>query len=130
MSNRLIQAFFAVVLVISSFAMSVAPAAAADVTIKMGADNGMLAFEPATVEVSPGDTVHWVINKLPPHNVVFDEANSADAGVAKQLSNTKLAYSAGDGYDVTIPEDATPGTYNYFCTPHRGAGMMAKLIIK
>lgn len=110
--------------------MSVSPAAADTQTIKMGADNGMLAFQPQTVEVSPGDTVKWVINKLPPHNVVFDSASAPDAALAQKLSSNKLAYAAGDGYEVAIPEDATPGTYSYYCTPHRGAGMIGKLVIK
>lgn len=111
----------AVVLVIGSFFMAVSPAAADTVTVKMGADSGMLAFEPSTVTIKAGDTVKWVNNKLPPHNVMFKD---------KALSNkshSDLLYSPGETYEVTFD---TPGTYEYFCSPHQGAGMTGKIIVE
>ncbi|OAB61520.1 plastocyanin [Leptolyngbya valderiana BDU 20041] len=125
-----VRVLLAAVIVLSSFAIAVAPASAETYTVKMGADNGMLAFQPKTLKVSPGDTVKWEINKLPPHNVVFDTSSAPDSGLAQKLSHDKLAYAPGDGYEETIPEDAKPGTYSYYCTPHRGAGMVGELIIE
>jgi len=130
LSKRFLQAVFAAIFAISTLVIAAAPASAASYSVKMGADNGMLAFEPKELTVSAGDTVSWEINKMPPHNVVFDDSNAPDAGLAKEMSNTKMMFASGDTYDVTIPDDATPGTYTYFCSPHRGAGMIGKLTIQ
>ena len=42
-------------------------------TIKLGGDNGELAFVPATVTVKAGEKIEFVNNAGFPHNVVFDE---------------------------------------------------------
>ena len=47
-----------------------APAWAVDV--QMGYD-GNLVFEPAEVTINAGDSVHFVNNMLPPHNVVVED---------------------------------------------------------
>ncbi len=100
-----------------------APANAETVEIKMGADSGMLAFQPAEVTIKAGDTVKWVNNKLAPHNVVFDSS----APNAEQLSHKGLAFAAGESFDITFSE---PGEYKYYCEPHRGAGMNGTVIVK
>ncbi len=121
----------AAVLVVSSFFLSASPAAAATYTIKMGADNGMLTFDPAKLEVKAGDTVKWVINKVPPHNVVFDDKAipGNDKALAKSLSHPQLEMTPGTGIELTLPKDIAPGEYSYFCAPHRSAGMVGKLIV-
>lgn len=121
----------AALLVIGSFFVSVAPAAAETYTVKMGADNGLLVFQPANLTVKPGDTVNWVINKVPPHNVMFDDKAipGKDKALAKSLSHPALEMTPGKGYELTIPKDLAPGDYSYFCAPHRGAGMVGKLTV-
>jgi len=111
--------FLAVVLVIGSFFMAVSPASAETYTVKMGADNGMLAFSPATVTIHPGDTVKWVNNKLPPHNIVFP----GDAG----KSHKAMMYTPGESYEITFDQ---AGTYSYVCQPHQGAGMAGKVVVE
>jgi plastocyanin len=130
-AKRVCLAFAAVLLVVGSFFFSADPAAAASYTVKMGADNGMLSFDPANLSVKPGDTVNFVINKVPPHNVVFDVANVPEGAkdLAKSLSHKKLEMGAGDTIEVSIPKDAPAGTYTYYCEPHRGAGMVGKLTV-
>jgi plastocyanin len=130
--RRLSVALLTICLVISSFAIF-APSAAADTyTIKLGSDKGMLAFEPAKLTVKPGDTIQWVNNKVPPHNVVFDAgqnpAKSAD--LAKALSHKQLMMSPGQITETTFPADAAPGTYTFYCEPHRGAGMVGKITVE
>jgi plastocyanin len=119
-SRSLSLALCAVVLVIGSFFLAVSPAAADTVTVKMGADSGMLAFEPSTVTIKAGDTVKWVNNKLPPHNIVFE-------GDAANKSHDQLMFSPGESYEATFD---TPGTYSYYCSPHRGAGMAGKVVVQ
>lgn len=121
----------AFLLVLGSFCVSVSPAAAETFTVKMGADNSMLSFVPAKIDVKPGDTVKWVINKVPPHNVVFDGSSipGGDKAVATALSHKKLEMTPGSSFEITIPTDAQPGEYSYYCEPHRGAGMVGKVIV-
>jgi len=116
-------------LVISSCAVLAAPAFAADHTVKMGSDGGLLVFEPATVTVSQGDTVTWENNKMAPHNVIFDP-NSIPGGkdVASKLTQKQLTFSPGESYSSTF--DVEPGEYTYYCAPHRGAGMVGKVIVQ
>lgn len=119
-------------LVVSSFAVFTPSAAADTYTVKLGSDKGMLAFEPSKLTIKPGDTIKWVNNKVPPHNVVFDAAKNPakSADLAKSLSHKQLLMSPGQSYETTFPADAAPGDYTFYCEPHRGAGMVGKLTIQ
>ena len=105
--------------VVGSFFMSVSPAAADTVTVKMGSDGGQLVFEPKVVTIKVGDTAKWVNNKAFPHNVVFD-------GHA-ELSHKKLAQKPKAELESTFNE---AGEFAYYCSPHRGAGMQGKLVVQ
>ena len=122
----------AILLVVASFVLSASPAAAETYTIKMGTDKGLLQFEPKSVTIKPGDTVKWVMNKVPPHNAVFDAPKipGADKALAKQLSHEKLTFSPGESFETTFPADTPSGTYPFYCQPHRGAGMAGKVIVQ
>jgi len=122
----------AALLVVGSFFLSASPASAETFTVKMGADNGMLVFQPDKITAKPGDTVKWVINKVPPHNVVFDDKTipNGDKALAKSLSHQQLEMTPGQGFEVTIPKDAPAGEYNYYCAPHRSAGMVGKITVE
>jgi plastocyanin len=98
--------------------------------IKMGADNGMLAFQPTQLTIKSGDTVEWLNNKLPPHNVIFSTVPNGDKALAEQLSQRGLVYKVGDSFSITFGGDLPTGTYTYYCTPHRGAGMQGKIIVE
>jgi plastocyanin len=127
-------AFLTVVILIGSFflSISVSPAATQTYTVKMGSDRGLLQFVPKDLIVKPGDTVKWVINKVPPHNIVFDDywIPGHNAALAKSLSHQQLMFTPGKSFSVTIPQDAPLGDYIYYCEPHRGAGMQGKIIVK
>lgn len=124
--RQLAVAVVAVLLVVGSFFFNAASAEAANVTVKMGTAKG-LAFEPAVVNIQPGDTVTWDVGALPPHNVQFDKT-PGDAALAASLSHKTLE-GAGKSFSVTFPADAPAGEYSYFCMPHRGAGMVGKIIV-
>jgi plastocyanin len=131
-SRRLGLLLSTILLIVASFALSATPASADTYTIKMGTDSGMLQFEPSTVTIKPGDTVKWVMNKVPPHNAVFDDAKfpGGDKALAKKLSHDKLTFSPGESFEATFPADIAPGTYPFYCQPHRGAGMAGKVIVQ
>lgn len=118
-------------LVVATFVVSAEPAFAADYEVKMGSDSGLLVFQPATLTVKAGDTVTWVNNKMAPHNVIFDDKTSpVDKSVTTKISHNKLTFAPGDNYSTTFTADLPAGTYTYFCAPHRGAGMIGKIIVE
>ena len=121
-----------VVIVVAALGMLTAPAAAQTYQIKMGADFGMLAFEPAQLTIQPGDTVIWVNNKVYPHNVIFEPQGipSHDKTLAEQLSSKALMTVPNKEVSVTFPQDAPAGQYSYYCQPHRGAGMVGKIVVE
>lgn len=127
MSKKFLTVLAGLLLVTASFFFSVSPAAAATVSVKMGSDSGALAFDPSTVTIKVGDEVKWVNNKLSPHNVVFATGDGVDDSVATKLSHKGLAFAAGESFSSTFTE---PGTYTYYCEPHRGAGMVGKVIVE
>ena len=129
MSKKLILCASTLLLIMVSLFTSVNPAFAETYTVKMGSDSGALQFVPDTLTIKPGDTVKWVNNKLAPHNAVFDTSKvSADS--AKSFSHKSLLFSPGESYETTFPKDIAPGEYPYYCEPHRGAGMVGKIIVE
>ena len=116
-----------VMLVIGSLVFS-SPAEAANQTVTMGA--GGLQFSPKKVTVKPGDKVTFKNGMLAPHNVIFNSAKSPDPSLSKALTHNQLEYNAQASFDVEIPADAKSGDYEFFCTPHRGAGMVGHLIVE
>ena len=94
---------------VSFFALSFKAYAA---EIQMGSE-GMLVFEPCELTVAVGESVTFVNNELPPHNVMFDEPY-------QEMSHSDLAFTAGESFDVVFD---TAGDYYFQCDPHAGAGM-------
>jgi plastocyanin len=70
-------------------------------------------------KIKAGDTVKFVNNKLAPHNAVFDGHD--------ELSHSDLAFAPGESWEETFTE---AGTFDFYCEPHRGAGMVGKVIVE
>ena len=79
--------------------------------IQMGYE-GNLVFEPNEVTVNAGETVTFINNALPPHNIIVD--GRAD------LSRESLMFSPGETQEIVF---ADTGDFNFKCAPHEGAGM-------
>jgi len=79
--------------------------------IQMGYE-GNLVFEPNEVTVNAGETVTFINNALPPHNIIVD--GRAD------LSRESLMFSPGETQEIVF---ADAGDFNFKCAPHEGAGM-------
>ena len=86
--------------------------------IQMGYE-GNLVFEPNEVTVNAGDTVTFVNNALPPHNIIVD--GRAD------LSRESLMFSPGETQEIVF---ADTGDFNFKCAPHEGAGMKGVIHVK
>lgn len=119
MVKKLSLLFSTLLLVVASFFVTTNPAMAETYEVKMGSDSGMLQFVPKELTIKKGDTVKWVNNKMAPHNAVFD----TDA----VKSHKNLVFSPGESYETTFDET---GEFSYYCEPHRGAGMVGKVVVQ
>ena len=88
------------------------------VDVQMGS-NGNLVFDPAEVTISAGESVHFVNNMLPPHNVIVEGR--------PDLAHESLAMLPGEEFDITFSD---PGDYTYWCAPHKGAGMIGTVHVE
>jgi len=112
----------------SALAATIAAAPAlAGPTVKLGSDSGQLVFDPSEVTVSVGDSVTWVNNKGYPHNVIFDEEAVPSGVDAEKISTPDQLGEEGQKHTVKFEK---AGTYEYYCEPHRGAGMAGQVIVK
>lgn len=77
------------------------------------------AWSQTEITLAPGDTIEVVNPGLTDHDFTVDEL-----GIAEALS--------GDPIAITIPDDAEPGTYEFYCSVagHREGGMVGTLTIE
>ena len=99
------------VMVVSLLLSMTLAASAYAAEIQMGKD-GMLVFAPCELTVDVGETVTFINNELPPHNVMFADN--------PELSHGDLLFTGGETFDVTFEK---AGDYSFQCDPHAGAGM-------
>ena len=92
------------------------PTFALDVT--MGVD-GNLVFEPSDITIDAGETIHFVNGMLPPHNIIVDSR--------PDLSRESLMFSPGESQEIKF---ADAGDYDFWCGPHKGAGMVGQIHVK
>jgi plastocyanin len=85
---------------------------------------GNLVYEPATVNIAPGDTVHFVWES-DNHNIVV-ESQPEGANWEGTEGGANDLYNTGHEYEFTFE---TEGTYSYFCQPHRTAGMVGEVVV-
>ena len=93
---------------------------AADETIEMLNKLGKesMVYSKKVVKVDIGDTVFWKATK-PGHNVEFIKG-----GVPEGVGKFKSKLSKDTEYKFEIP-----GIYAYWCTPHKGMGMIGFVIV-
>ena len=94
------------------------PSFAADVTIEMLNKDAMgnkMVFSQEVVKVEVGDTVNW----LP---------SSKGHNVEMISSPNKMKFKSKNGKKAKITFD-TPGIYYYWCTPHKGMGMIGLVVV-
>ncbi len=92
----------------------------ADVTVEMlnKLDGEYMVYSKKIVQVDSGNTVFWKsIDKG--HNVEFIKG-----GVPEGVEKFKSKLSQDTKYTFTIP-----GIYAYWCTPHKGMGMIGFVVV-
>ena len=96
------------------------PAAAKDHQVKMlnkGA-RGAMVFEPALVNVAPGDTVTFVAT---------DKGHNAEI-ISGMIPAGAAPFKGKMNQDLTV-KFSKPGVYGYKCLPHYGMGMVGAVIV-
>lgn len=101
-------------------ALSASASFAADFEVKMlnkGADGEAMVFEPASLRVAVGDTVHF----LP-----VDKGH--DASAVKELIPEGVAEFKGKMNQELVVTIEKEGAYVFKCSPHWGMGMVALIV--
>ena len=95
-------------------------ASAADQTIEMLNKLGKehMVYSKKIVNIEVGDTVFWKSTK-PGHNVEFIKG-----GVPEGIGKFRSPLSKDAEYKFEIP-----GIYAYWCTPHKGMGMIGFVVV-
>ena len=94
------------------------PSLAAEVTIEMlnkDADGNRMVYSQEIAKIEVGDTVTW-LPASKGHNVEMIS------------SPNNMKYKSKNGKEAEITFD-TPGIYYYWCTPHKGMGMIGLVVV-
>ena len=94
------------------------PSVAADVTIEMlnkDADGNKMVYSQEIANIEVGDTVTW----LPA---------STGHNVEMISSPNDMKFKSKNGKEAKITFE-TPGVYYYWCTPHKGMGMIGLVVV-
>ena len=83
---------------------------------KLGKEH--MVYSKKIVKIDIGDTVFWK-SKKPGHNVEFIKG-----GVPEGVGKFRSALSKDTEYKFEIP-----GIYAYWCTPHKGMGMIGFVVV-
>lgn len=106
-------------------------------TVNMVMENNVYKFVPADISVKQGDGIKFVMVSGGPHNVAFDPTLlPADvkaqliANMPEQSSELIGPMMLTENQEYTISfAGVTPGTYEYYCTPHLAMGMKGKITV-
>jgi plastocyanin len=94
-------------------------------------------FSPSQVTARPGDVLLFKVASGSPHSIVFEgaalseTARAALNGAMNRRSadlSSPLLTADGSEYRIVVPTIA-PGTYSFFCLPHRAYDMRGQLRI-
>ena len=94
------------------------PAIASDVTVEMlnkDADGNRMVYSQEIVEIATGSTVKWVPTDKG-HNVEII------------ASPNDMKFKSKNGKEASVTFE-TPGIYYYWCTPHKGMGMIGLVVV-
>jgi plastocyanin len=106
-----------------------------EVRLEVNAKDEQYTFKPSNVTARPGDVLLFRVANGAPHSVVFEPAgltpaaraalNGAMPGRSADLSSPLLTENDSE-YRMVVPQLA-PGTYRFFCLPHRAYDMRGEL---
>jgi len=86
---------------------------------------GEYSFAPEEVTASVGETLRWTWDSANHNIVVQGQPDGADwQGTEGDASTT---YEEGHVYEHAFE---TAGTYEYYCQPHEGLGMVGRVVVE
>ena len=94
------------------------PAIASDVIVEMlnkDADGNRMVYSQEIIKIAAGSTVKWVPTDKG-HNVEII------------ASPNDLKFKSKNGKEASVTFE-TPGIYYYWCTPHKGMGMIGLVVV-
>ena len=94
------------------------PAIASDVTVEMlnkDANGNRMVYSQEVLEIAAGSTVKWVPTDKG-HNVEII------------ASPNDMKFKSKNGKEASVTFE-TPGIYYYWCTPHKGMGMIGLVVV-
>ena len=94
------------------------PVIASDVTVEMlnkDANGNRMVYSQEIVEIAAGSTIKWVPTDKG-HNVEII------------ASPNEMKFKSKNGKEASITFE-TPGIYYYWCTPHKGMGMIGLVVV-
>jgi plastocyanin len=108
-----------------------------EIRLDANPDKEVYRFSPSQVTARPGDVLVFRVASGSPHSVVFEGGalsetaraalNGAMSRRSADLSSPLLAPDGAE-YRMVVPSIA-PGTYGFFCLPHRAYDMRGQLRI-
>lgn len=99
---------------------TLASAQADEVEVKMltRGEAGMMVFEPALVQIAPGDSVRFV---------PVDTGHNAES-IKDMIPEGAEPFKSGIGKELVVTFDQE-GIYGYQCMPHYGMGMVGLVVV-
>ncbi|MFB6236733.1 MAG: plastocyanin/azurin family copper-binding protein [Halopenitus sp.] len=99
-------------------------------TVMMVTDGSQYYFDPIGLFVEPGETVTFEI-KNGSHSATAYKKGTSTASVTRipegaEAFNSETLSEKGATYEHTFE---TPGTYDYFCIPHKSLGMVGRIVV-
>lgn len=99
-------------------------------TVQMASREDGYYFDPIGLFVDVGETVTWEIQSGSHSSTAYKKGNGV-ASVTRIPDGAKAWDSGvlskqGATYEHTFD---TPGTYDYFCTPHKSMGMVGRIVV-
>jgi plastocyanin len=108
-----------------------------EIRLEANSERETYRFNPAQVTARPGDVLVFKAVSGVPHSIVFESAGLSEQ--AHEALNGALNRRAGDlssplltqqgaEYRLVVPQ-LSPGSYQFFCLPHRAYDMRGQLRI-
>jgi plastocyanin len=122
---------------LSSFAGLALAQRVHEIRMEANAEKEIYRFSPGQVTARPGDVLLFKVASGSPHSIVFEAsglsetARAALNGAMNRRSadlSSPLLTTEGNEYRIVVPP-ISPGTYRFFCLPHRAYDMRGQLRI-
>ena len=134
--NRIVRAAIPLVFLMGG-ARAVEAQKTHEVKLEGDREKEVYRFVPSSLTASPSDVIVFKVSTGAPHSIVFDDdkfpapvknALSSALGSKSDAPASPLLTKNGSEYRFVLPK-LPPGTYRFFCLPHRAYDMRGEIIV-